>query len=276
MNARLKAALIGEFSWRRFVRSTILIPICVLLGLSVIALFFSERAIFRPQVSSYKDTPDVIKLKMKDGGHISAKYQENPQASFTILFSHGNAEDIGMIEPFTWRLRDLGFNVLTFDYEGYGTSGGSPSEENAYAAIDAAYDYLVSEKRVDPKRIVLHGRSLGGGVAVDLAARKSVAGLILESTFASAFRVVTRYRVLPFDKFETLKKIDKVTCPVLFIHGTNDWTIPIYHGRLLFEAANYPKQSLWVEGAGHNNVIYTEETLYLDTIKRFAETLTKK
>jgi alpha-beta hydrolase superfamily lysophospholipase len=273
MKSKLSALFIGEFSWRRLVRSMILIPICVILGLLIIAVLFADRAIFRPPKPSYKDTADIIKLKTRDGEQISAKYHENPQALYTILFSHGNAEDIGMIEPFAWRLRDLGFNVLTYDYQGYGTSSGSPSEENAYAAIDAAFEYLLTEKRADPKRIILHGRSLGGAVAVDLASRKRVAGLILESTFTTAFRVVTRYQVYPFDKFENIKKIDKVKCPLLVIHGTNDWTIPPYHGRLLFETANEPKQALWVEGARHNNVVYTNEKRYLDTIRSFVGTL---
>ncbi len=276
MKATLKALFIGEFSWKRFIRSMILIPICVILGLLMVAVFFADWAIFRPPRSSYKDTADVIKLKTWDGEQISAKYQENPDASYTILFSHGNAEDIGMIEPFTWRLRDLGFNVLTYDYEGYGTSSGTPSEKNAYAAIDAAYDYLLTEKRVDPTRIILHGRSLGGGVAVDLASRKPVAALILESSFTSAFRVITRYPILPFDKFENIQKINKVMCPFLIVHGSNDWTIPSYHGRRLFETANEPKQALWVKGAGHNNIIYTNEKVYLDTIKRFMESLDAK
>jgi abhydrolase domain-containing protein 17 len=251
----------------------VLIPIGVVVGLLIIATFFADRAIFRPQRSSYKDTADIIKLKTRHGEHISAKYYESEQASYTILFSHGNAEDIGMIEHFAWRLRDLGFNVLTYDYQGYGTSSGSPSEENVYEAIDAAYDYLLTGKRIDPKRIILHGRSLGGGVAADLATREPVAGLILESAFTAAFRVVTRYPMFPFDKFDSVTKIDKVTCPVLVIHGTDDSNIPLYHGRLLFEAANEPKQSLWVEGAGHNNVIYTDEKLYLDTIRGFVRKL---
>ena len=276
MDSKLKAILIGKFSWRRMIRSMILIPICVLVGLLVIAVFFADQAIFRPPRSSYKDTPDVIKLETARGERISAKYYENEQASHTILFSHGNAEDIGMIEPFARLLRDLGLNVLVYDYPGYGTSSGSPSEASAYAAIDAAYEYLLLEKRADPNRIVLHGRSLGGGVAVDLASRRPVAALILESTFASVFRVVTRYPILPFDKFENIKKIERITCPVLIIHGTNDWTIPAYHGQRLFEAANEPKYSLWIEGAGHNNVVHREEKLYLNTIRVFVQILGDK
>lgn len=269
MNSKLRAILIGKFSWKRVIRSIILIPICVVLGLLIIATFFADRAIFRPQGSSYKDTAEIIKLETTGGEHISAKYYEMPNAAYTVIFSHGNAEDLGTVEPLVWRVRDLGFNVLTYDYPGYGTSSGSPSEENVYAAIDAAYNYLLKEKRIDPDHIILHGRSLGGGVAVDLASRKPVAGLILESTFTSAFRVVTRYPILPFDKFKNIKKIEKVTCPVLVIHGTNDWTIPVYYGRRLLEAANEPKSALWVEGAGHNNVVHTSEKLYLDTIQGF-------
>ena len=255
MNSKLKALFIGEFSWKRLIRSMVLVPICVVLGLLIIAVFFADKAIFRPQRSSYKDTAEVIKLKTRSSEQISAKYYEIAAAPYTLIFSHGNAEDIGMIEPFAWRLRDLGLNVLIYDYPGYGTSSGSPSEENAYAAIDAAYDYLQTEKDVDPKRIILHGRSLGGAVAADLASRRPVAGLILESTFTTAFRVVTRYPILPFDKFENIKKIEKITCRVLVIHGTNDWTIPVYHGHRLFESANGAKQALWVEGAGHNNLV---------------------
>lgn len=146
MNSKLKALLIGEFTWRRLARSLVLIPVFVVLGLFVIAIFFADRAIFRPQPPSYRDSSEIIKLKTRGAETISAKYYENPQAVYTILFSHGNAEDIGMTEPFIWRLRDLGFNVLTYDYQGYGTSSGSPSEANSYADIDAAFAYLIVEK----------------------------------------------------------------------------------------------------------------------------------
>jgi fermentation-respiration switch protein FrsA (DUF1100 family) len=268
----LKTLFVGEFTWKRLIRSLILIPVAVVVGLLIIAMFFADHLIFRPQISSYKDTAEIIKLETKLGDHISARYQENPQATYTILFSHGNAEDIGMTEPFVWRLRDQGFNVLTYDYPGYGTSSGSPSETNSYAAADAAYEYLVTEKRTDPKRIILFGRSLGGGIAVDVASRRPVAGLILESSFTTAFRVVTRYPLLPFDEFENIKKIDKISCPVLVIHGTNDRTIPIHHGQLLFEKAKEPRFALWVDGAGHNDVVYRNEKLYFDTINSFVQT----
>jgi fermentation-respiration switch protein FrsA (DUF1100 family) len=250
----------------------ILIPVAVYLGLLLIAAVFADRLIFRPQSASYRDTEDIIKIR-SGGEAISAKFYENKSAGYTILFSHGNAEDIGTNDSFASRIRDLGFNVLSYDYRGYGTSGGSPSESNAYEDLDSAFNYLVATKGIPSERIILLGRSLGGAVAVDLASRQMVGGLIMESTFTSAFRVVTRYPVIPLDKFNSINTIGSVRCPVLIIHGTNDWTIPIYHAERLFEAANEPKSAVWVEGAGHNNLFYTNQERYLNQLVEFEKQL---
>jgi fermentation-respiration switch protein FrsA (DUF1100 family) len=119
----------------------------------------------------------------------------------------------------------------------------------------------------------VHGRSIGGGPAVDLASREPVGGLILESTFTSAFRVLSSIRIFPFDKFENLNKIAGVKCPVLVIHGKKDRTIPFHHGEILFAAANEPKASFWVDNAGHNNLFNVASERYLKTIRDFADKL---
>lgn len=253
--------------------SLLLIPVCVYLGLFIVAYFFPDNVIFQPQPSSYKNDGSIIKLLTPGDKKISAKYYSNKQAVYTILFSHGNAEDIGDIEPLIWYLTDAGFNVLTYDYRGYGTSEGEPSEQNSYEDIESAYKYLTQELRIPPDRIILHGRSLGGGPSIDLAAREPVGGLILESTFTSAFRVVTRWRVIPFDRFENINKIGKVKCPVLVIHGKSDWTIPFHHGEALFAAVSGPKYALWVEGAGHNDLFDTARQSYIESIQRFGAAL---
>jgi len=253
--------------------SLLLIPVCVYLGLLLIAWFFPDKVIFQPQPSSYKDGPDVIKIRTQNGETISAKFYENPGAEYTILFSHGNAEDIGDIEPIILYVRDSGFSVFAYDYRGYGTSQGTPSEKKAYEDINAAYGYLTGDLKIPPARVILHGRSLGGAVAVDLASREPVAGLILESTFITAFRVVTYIPVLPFDKFESISKLEKVSCPVLVIHGRQDGVIGFHHGEKLFSAVRGPKVSLWVDDAGHNNLFDTARESYLKTIQDFAESL---
>jgi hypothetical protein len=225
--------------------------------------------IFPNRPAGYSDNPQILKIKTGNGKNISAIYLSNPDAEFTILYNHGNWEDVGSIRHFLEVYRDEGFSVFAYDYEGYGTSEGSASEKNTYKDADAAYDYLVTQLKVSPGKIIIHGRSVGSGPAMYLASRKKVAGLILESPFITAFRVVTTIPLMPFDKFRNIDRIKTVNCPVLVIHGKADKIIPFWHGEKLFEAANEPKFKLWVDGAGHNDLVMVADNSYWDAIKHF-------
>ncbi len=211
--------------------------------------------IFLPPPATYGDTGQIVKLSSGDAVQISAVHLSNPLAEYTILYSHGNAEDLGLIAPLLGRLHEWGFAVFAYDYRGYGTSRGSPSERSAYEDVEAAYGYLTASLGLSPRRIIAYGRSVGSGPAVDLAARKPLAGLVVESGFVTASRVLTRIPLLPFDKFRNLDKLARVSCPVLVMHGLADEVVPYSHGRTLFGAAPEPKRFLWVEGAGHNDFI---------------------
>lgn len=253
-----------------FLRGLLLIVISLYVIALITAAFFSDWIIFQPQQAGYRDQPGILRLISSDGAKISAKYLPNPEAVFTVLFSHGNAEDIGDDQQLLERIRAAGFAVFAYDYQGYGTSEGRPSERHAFEDENAAYNFLVQSMHVQPDRIIAFGRSVGSGPACDLGSRRPVAGLILESAFTSAFRVMTRVRVLPFDKFDNLRKISSVRCPVLIIHGTEDSVINISQGKELFAAANEPKQALWVQGANHNDVAFIGSTCYSDSLKAFA------
>jgi fermentation-respiration switch protein FrsA (DUF1100 family) len=231
-----------------FLRGLLLVVIGIYLIALLTAVFFSEQMIFQPRQAGYRDNAGILKLTSSGGAKISATYLANPDATLTVLFSHGNAEDIGDDQSLLERIRAAGFAVLAYDYQGYGTSEGKPTERHAYDDEDAAYNFLVQTMHIQPNNIIAFGRSVGSGPAVDLASRRPVAGLILESAFTSAFRVMTRVSVLPFDRFDNLRKIKKVHCPVLIIHGTQDSVINAFHGRELFAAANQPKQALWWTG----------------------------
>ncbi|MGI9055484.1 MAG: alpha/beta hydrolase, partial [Pyrinomonadaceae bacterium] len=209
------------------------------------------------------------------GEYISALFFENPSADYTILFSHGNAEDIFSSDGFTKESRDKGFNVFVYDYHGYGINKGKPSEQNSYEDAETAYDYLINDLKIAPEKIIIFGRSLGGAISIDLASRKKCGGLIAESTFTSAFRVLTHYRIYPFDKFNSLGKIKNVRCPVLFIHGKEDEVIPFWHSEILFAAANEPKFFFSLDNANHNNVSDIGGEDYFQAIKDFANTLPK-
>ena len=268
---RLKQVLFGDLSWKRWVKSIIFIY----LFFAVLIYFRADSMIFLPQPSSYEDTEEILKLKSGGDTKISAVHLVNPTANYTIIYAHGNAEDLGDIKQFLEKLRDFGFNVLAYDYRGYGTSQGIPTEKNAYHDIDAAYNYLVQDLKVLPQNIIAFGRSVGGGSAVDLAVRQPVGGLILESTFTSAFQVIIPARILPFDKFNNIAKIQHVNCPVLIIHGKADEIIPISHGKKLYAAAPSPKLYLWVEEATHNDVFWVAGERYENILREFTKILKK-
>ncbi|MFP6854629.1 MAG: alpha/beta hydrolase [Opitutales bacterium] len=241
--------------------------------LCLVALFFSRPMLFPAPASSYDDAYPTVTLKTADGLEVAGYYIENPLASLTLLFSHGNGEDIGRMQEYLEELRDLGFSVFAYDYPGYGLSQGTPTENGCYHAADAAYDYLVNERGVDPNAIVLYGRSLGGGPSMELASRHPVAGIILESAFVSAFRVLTRVTFFPFDQFRNLEKMSMIDCPSLIIHGERDEVIPFWHGRVLHEAAPNPKTFLPLPRASHNDVRSVGGQAYLDAIKAFGSSL---
>ena len=108
---------------------------------------------------------------------------------------------------------DKGFEIIAYDYPGYGVSGGEPGEEGCYEAIEAVYRHMTGELSIDPSNVVLWGRSLGTGPSCHLAATSRVAGILLETPFLSAFRTLTEIPVLPWDRFRNLEKIPDIHCP---------------------------------------------------------------
>ncbi|MBM0743732.1 alpha/beta hydrolase [Phormidium sp. CLA17] len=243
------------------------------LALNAFAFFYGERLIFLPRPRSYQDSPEILKLTTHSGEQISALYLPNPTATYTVLYSHGNAEDLGRIRQRLERLKNLGVSVFAYDYRGYGTSQGKPSEQNAYQDIEAAYRYLTVTLGISPNRIILYGRSLGSGTSVEIASREAIAGLILESPFTSTFRVITQIAVVPFDRFDNLRKIEKVRCPVLFLHGTQDGLIPFRHSEILLRQVRSSKQLVAIAGADHNDLLEIAGTQYNQAIQTFIQQL---
>ena len=239
----LKRLLIGKWSFKRLVTSIIFIyaVVCLYVFLT------TDAKIFLPQPASYQDTNEIIKITTPDQIQLSAVYRSNPAAIYTILYAHGNAEDLGDLEPVLQKLQSLKFNVFAYDYRGYGTSQGTPTEHSAYQDIETVYNYLTQQLRVP------------------------IAGLVLESAFTSAFRVIIPFPILPFDKFSNINKIKRVNCPVLVMHGKADNTIPFVHGQQLFAATKSPKLSLWVDEAGHNDLMWVAGQRYVDTLRKFAQ-----
>ena len=162
---------------------------------------------------------------------------------------------------------------------GYGISEGEfPSESKVYADAEAAWNYLVNQKRIDPKHIFIYGHSIGGAIAIDLALRQmDAAGLIVEAAFTSIYDMAQlkyRYRLLPMgliveQKFDSLKKVGHLKMPVLYLHGTEDLLVPAEMSRRLYEKTSSPKRLEFIDGGGHNNSASVGGGDYLRSIKEF-------
>ncbi|RWS23574.1 alpha/beta hydrolase-like protein [Leptotrombidium deliense] len=214
---------------------------------------------------------EVFYTRTSRGNRIACMYvraSSNPR--FTVLFSHGNAVDLGQMSSFYLGLGTrINCNIFSYDYSGYGCSTGKPSEKNLYADIDSAWHALRSRYGISPEHIILYGQSIGTVPTVDLASRFEVGAVILHSPLMSGMRVAfpNTKRTWFFDAFPSIDKVPKVTSPVLVIHGTEDEVIDFSHGLAIYERCPKAVEPLWVEGAGHNDVeLYG---VYLDRLKQF-------
>lgn len=217
------------------------------------------------------DAVEVLSTRSSRGNRVSCMFVRcAPNSRYTLLFSHGNAVDLGQMCSFYIGLGSrINCNVFSYDYSGYGVSSGRPSEKNLYADIEAAWQVLRNKYNVSPENIILYGQSIGTVPTIDLASRYECAAVILHSPLMSGLRVAfpeTR-KTYCFDAFPSIDKVSKVASPVLVIHGTEDEVIDFSHGLAMYERCPRAVEPLWVEGAGHNDIeLYAQ---YLERLKQF-------
>ena len=246
----------------------ILIVIFSAILLIAAAWFCGDKVAYPAPESTYKDTPEVFKLKLSDGTLISARMLENANSDKCILYSHGNREDIFSISDTLERYRDSGYNILAYDYCGYGTSQGVPTEKSALECADAAYDFLVREKAFKPEKIIAEGFSIGSVTASYTASTRKVGALVIIGGLAKS-----SYAILPFDLFfwnwlDNLDRMKKIKAPTLFVHGSADRILPLRNGKMLFKAcAAQVKRLKIMEGFGHNKM--PESQIYWDVVLDF-------
>mmetsp|Transcript_3201 Transcript_3201/g.6107 ORF Transcript_3201/g.6107 Transcript_3201/m.6107 type:complete len:400 (-) Transcript_3201:154-1353(-) len=209
----------------------------------------------------------ALKIRNKQGAHCAAIIYKVPPAQCneqtkTIIYSHGNATDIGAMFPMQVVLvHALNCHVVMYDYSGYGASGGVPEEASTYADMDAVFDYVVKKTDLvagDASRVILYGQSVGSGPCCYLAARHDqIGGMILHSAFTSGMRVLTASRLLGcLDIYPNIDRIKHVNCPVMILHGRLDQEVDISHGRDLYRATpeEFQRDPWWVPDRGHNDI----------------------
>jgi fermentation-respiration switch protein FrsA (DUF1100 family) len=264
----------------RLLASLLFILVSTWLGLSLFVFLLQDRYIYYPD-KNLVATPrhiglafEDVSLQTTDGIRLHGWFIPSPGARATLLFLHGNAGNISHRQDSLRLFHELGLNVFIFDYRGYGSSSGIPSEQGTYRDADAAWRYLTQTRRIPAATIVVFGRSLGGAVAVWLAGHTTPAALILESTFTSVRDMAARYypylpvSLLLHTCYPTLDRIAALRLPMLIVHSRDDEIIPYEFGRRLYTAVQGSAELLTLHG-GHNDAFLTDGTHYRDGLASF-------
>jgi len=219
-------------------------------------------------------------VSASDGVKLHAWWIPQESAKFTFLAFHGNASNITNRAPIYEFLHNSPANVFALEYRGYGRSEGTPSETGIYRDAEAAYDYLVTTKGIDPKTIISFGQSLGTAVATRLAAQRQVSGLVLEAPFPSASRVARKVfwflpgvSLLVHGQFDTQNRLKEVRAPLLIIHCTQDPVIPFRFGQEVYDAALPPKTLVPINGSCHEESGLIAPSQYRVALQQFLGSL---
>lgn len=245
------------------------------------ALLGVRRLVYRPW-ANFSRTPDAygwewedVRFRAKDGATLHGWYIPG-DSHRTVLYCHGNAGNISHGLRRADILKSLGVSVFLFDYRGFGESSGRPTESGLYADTEAALDWLQEHKGLSGADTAVFGRSLGGAAALELAVRRPVAGVLLESTFTSLADVARAFvpylpaELFVFNAFDNMRKIERINVPVLIMASIDDEITPFEHGQRLFEEAAEPKFFLTMNGR-HRSHFYRTEQEYVDAIRDFLE-----
>lgn len=254
-------------------------------GIALYLYISQARLLYYPEMPSraVNATPeniglafDELELRTRDEVRLHGWYVPADNARGTVLFSHGNAGNIGHRLDTVRLFHGLGLNVLLYDYRGFGNSEGETTEAGTYLDGQAAWDWLTGEQQTDPGQIVIFGRSLGAAVAADLATRNTAAAVILESAFTSVPDMAASVypwlpvRMLSRFQYNNLDKVRNITVPLLIVHSPDDEIIPYEHGEQLFAQAREPKQFLVLQG-GHNDGFYVSRDHYAESLDDFLQ-----
>ncbi|MCF6288353.1 MAG: alpha/beta hydrolase [Proteobacteria bacterium] len=236
---------------------------------TILAHFYAKKLIFPYQQSSYSaNISGLLFVKATDGTKIATRFWKASDEKALILYFHGNYMDIGHLDEIAIKLNHHNYSVLAMDYRGYGLSEGKVNESNSYSDAQSVYAYAIKQG-YKSENIIILGRSIGAGIATELAVNNSVKALVLISPFTSTYRVMTTYPIFLFDKFNNLSKINKIDTPLFIVHGANDQVIPAWHSEKLVSKHQGKNKRILVQGAGHNDIWEVGDSRFLVQFEKF-------
>jgi hypothetical protein len=255
--------------------------VAVAIAMWAFFLWFERSQLFKP-TREINETPATFGVEFEDVAFVAEDgcllhgwWMPHPQARGTLLYCHGNADNVSGRAEICARVHALGVNVFLFDYRGYGRSRGRPSEHGTYRDARAAYEVVRARHHdAEDPPVVVYGVSLGGAVAIQLALDRPVKGLIVENTFTSIAEMGDRLypwlpvRLLGQARYASLDKVTRLAAPSLWAHSVEDELIPVDMGRRLFSAAGGPKRWVNLRGA-HGEGGWKEDAAYLRTVDEF-------
>jgi uncharacterized protein len=269
---------------RRWIKNLIALALAPVLFVAWLR-WFEQRSVYQPTRPLDATGEEIgfpkqdVWMELSDGGRLHAWYYpgERAAAGEVFLLCHGNGGNIShRLDQYEVLLR-LGVAVLAFDYRGYGQSSGSPGEERTYEDAEAAWRWL-REEGYPAERIIVLGESLGGAVATELARRRTVGGLILQSSFTSVPDLGAEIfpwlpvRTLGRIKYDNQARLSGLTVPVLVMHSRADTIIPFRHGERNFAAAREPKLFRELRG-DHNDTLAVDRNAFSEGVSDFLELL---
>ena len=264
----------------------ILIPIVLI----IILRFFEYVQVYRPRTELISDpksihpNPETTFIPSGNGYQLNGWFfscsENSTWSDWVILVSHGNGGNISYRLDLYELWLDAGFNVMAYDYRGYGQSSGRPSEKGTYEDVNNVFQWLVT-RGYEPSNIIALGESLGGAVATELATHQGIGGLVLQSTFTRITDIGKElYPWLPVAtlsriKYDTLAKLPSIELPLLIIHSREDTLIPFHHAEKNYSASNSPKLLREI-GGNHNDGLLSNRDQYRRHIREFKQLLAAK
>lgn len=227
----------------------------------LLLLLIEKRMLFPVPKPSYDQSLEHLHYTTdQQGREVIMRFRLMPNSKGVVIYAHGNATDIGRVGGRIEYYERLGWSVCALEFPGYGISTEALDPEACYHAFDAAVVFI--RERAGALPLVFHGRSLGSGVAAYAAEQHECAGLILESAYRSAQRVLLPIRIFPWDYFDTQARIQNINQPVVCIHGEADQVIDVSHGIYLSKHVPHLHAACWLPNTGHNDLRLSDHRVH--------------
>ncbi len=235
---------------------------------------FADSLMFHPPARTYVKTSEHLFFKDSDGDELVGVFLKAENPKFNIFYCHGNGEDLGMIYPLLHALRQNGYNVFSFDYNGYGYSSGKHTEKKLYKSCESAWKFAKENLNFRSQNTLLMGFSLGSAAICHTSTlEQNWLGAIIAGGIAKGVTTVLPMDIVPWDILNNQSKVAKFNSPLLILHGTDDIIVAPRNAKMNYAVAQCPKKLVMLEGFNHNDIFASP--IFWGEIRKFLEQLKK-